>query len=98
MILHTFLSGWWPVWFFHTGHQFYLQASMRFIALLAGMAKAGCPVSKLFKADIALDTTLLSSATGNWSNRPNEELFVEGTLDFLNCAGLTLHLFQRSVF
>ncbi|KAF0220171.1 MAG: OsmC subfamily [Geobacteraceae bacterium] len=27
---------------------------------LAGMAKAGCPVSKLFKAEITLDTTLLS--------------------------------------
>jgi osmotically inducible protein OsmC len=26
---------------------------------LAGMAKAGCPVSKLFKADISLDATLL---------------------------------------
>lgn len=26
---------------------------------LAGMAKAGCPVSKLFKADITLDATLL---------------------------------------
>jgi len=27
---------------------------------LAGMAKAGCPVSKLFKADITLDATLVS--------------------------------------
>jgi len=27
---------------------------------LAGMAKAGCPVSKLFKAEITLDSTLLS--------------------------------------
>lgn len=27
---------------------------------LAGMAKAGCPVSKLFKADITLDATLLT--------------------------------------
>src|SRR5580692_11706775 len=27
---------------------------------LAGMAKAGCPVSKLFKADITLDANLLS--------------------------------------
>ena len=27
---------------------------------LAGMAKAGCPVSKLFKADVTLDVTLLS--------------------------------------
>ena len=27
---------------------------------LAGMAKAGCPVSKLFKAEITLDATLLS--------------------------------------
>lgn len=27
---------------------------------LAGKAKAGCPVSKLFKADITLDATLLS--------------------------------------
>lgn len=27
---------------------------------LAGMAKAGCPVSKLFKADISLEATLLS--------------------------------------
>ena len=26
---------------------------------LAGMAKAGCPVSKLFKADITLDATLV---------------------------------------
>ncbi len=26
----------------------------------AGMAKAGCPVSKLFKADITLDATLVS--------------------------------------
>jgi osmotically inducible protein OsmC len=26
----------------------------------AGMAKAGCPVSKLFKADITLDATLLT--------------------------------------
>ncbi len=27
---------------------------------LAGMAKAGCPVSKLFKAEITLDATLVS--------------------------------------
>ncbi len=27
---------------------------------LAGMAKAGCPVSKLFKAEITLETTLLT--------------------------------------
>jgi osmotically inducible protein OsmC len=27
---------------------------------LAGMAKAGCPVSKLFKANITLDATLVS--------------------------------------
>jgi lipoyl-dependent peroxiredoxin len=27
---------------------------------LAGMAKAGCPVSKLFKADITLEATLVS--------------------------------------
>src|ERR1700687_5794234 len=27
---------------------------------LTGMAKAGCPVSKLFKADITLDATLIS--------------------------------------
>jgi osmotically inducible protein OsmC len=27
---------------------------------LAGMAKTGCPVSKLFKADITLDATLVS--------------------------------------
>jgi osmotically inducible protein OsmC len=27
---------------------------------LADKAKAGCPVSKLFKADITLDATLLS--------------------------------------
>ncbi len=27
---------------------------------LAGMAKAGCPVSKLFKADITLDATLVT--------------------------------------
>ncbi len=27
---------------------------------LAGMAKAGCPVSKLFKADITLDATLVN--------------------------------------
>jgi len=27
---------------------------------LSGMAKAGCPVSKLFKADITLDATLVS--------------------------------------